>query len=71
MQTRIVHAIAGTLILSSLLLGIYVNKNWFWLTGFVGLNMLIHATTNWCLMYLILNKLGVKKEGNQNCCSKE
>lgn len=69
MKTRVVHAIAGTLILTSLLLGIYVNQNWFWLTGFVGLNMLIHATTNWCLMYLILGKLGLKDEGD-TCCSK-
>jgi hypothetical protein len=61
MQTRIVHAIAGTIILVSLLLGIYVNQNWFWLTGFVGVNMWIHALTNWCLMYMILNRLGVKK----------
>ena len=63
MQTRIVHAIAGTIILISLLLGIYVNQNWFWLTGLVGVNMWIHALTNWCLMYMILNKLGVKKDG--------
>ncbi|MCG2792034.1 MAG: DUF2892 domain-containing protein [Weeksellaceae bacterium] len=63
MQTRIVHAIAGILILCSLLLGIKVNENWFWLTGFVGLNLLQSAFTNWCLMYSILQKLGVKDEG--------
>lgn len=66
MQTRIVHAIAGTIVLVSLLLGIYVNQNWFWLTGFVGVNLWIHALTNWCLMYIILNKLGVKKD-NGSC----
>ena len=63
MQTRIVHAIAGTLILIGLLLGIFINPNGFWLIKLVGLNMLIHATTNWCMMYMILNKLGVKKDG--------
>ena len=63
MQTRIIHAIAGTLILIGLLLGIFINPNGFWLIGLVGLNMLIHATTNWCMMYMILNKLGVKKDG--------
>lgn len=62
MQSRIVHAIAGTIILISLLLGIFINQNWFWLTGFVGVNMLIHALTNWCLMYMFLNKLGVRKD---------
>jgi len=69
MQTRIVHAIAGTLILTSLLLGIYVNPNWFWLTGFVGVNMLQHSITNWCLMYNILTWLGVKKDSSTSCCS--
>lgn len=69
MQTRIVHAIAGTLILTSLLLGIYVNPNWFWLTGFVGVNMLQHSITNWCLMYNILTWLGVKKDSSNSCCS--
>lgn len=61
MQTRIVHAIAGTIIIGSLLLGIYINPNWFWLIALVGLNMWIHALTNWCLMYLILSKIGVDK----------
>lgn len=67
MQTRIAHAIAGTLIISSLLLGIYVNKNWFWLTGFVGANLFQNAFTNWCLMYVILDKLGIKKDTKNNC----
>ena len=66
MQTRIVHAVAGTFILGSLLLGIYVSTNWFWLTGFVGINMWIHALTNWCLMYWILDKLGVSN-ANADC----
>ena len=69
MQTRIVHAIAGTLVLSSLLLGIYVSQNWFWLTGFVGVNLLQHSITNWCLMYNILTWLGVKKDSGSTCCS--
>ncbi|MBW8361218.1 MAG: DUF2892 domain-containing protein [Kaistella sp.] len=67
MQTRTVHAVAGTIILASLLLGIYVNQNWFWLTGFVGVNLWIHALTNWCLMYLILGKIGIKDDGPTNC----
>jgi len=66
MQTRIVHAIAGTIILASLLLGIFINQNWFWLTGFVGVNMWIHALTNWCLMYMIISKMGIK-ENTGNC----
>lgn len=63
------HAAGGTVVLASLLLGIFVNQSWFWLTGFVGINMWIHALTNWCLMYLIVRKLGVKEDETE-CCSK-
>ncbi len=60
MKNRIIRAIAGTFILMSLLLGIYVNQNWFWFTGFVGLNLLQSSITKWCLMEDILAKLGIK-----------
>ncbi len=68
METRIVHAIAGTFILASLFLGIYVSPNWFWLTGLVGVNLWIHALTNWCFMILIIRKFSAKKT-TTNCCS--
>ncbi len=70
MQTKIVHAIAGTLILFSLLLGVYANKNWLWLTGFVGINLWVHALTNWCLMYMILTKIGIKQDNGATGCPK-
>ncbi|HAH55086.1 MAG: DUF2892 domain-containing protein [Flavobacterium sp.] len=60
MKNRIVRAIAGTFILISLLLAIYVNQNWLWFTAFVGANLLQSSITKWCLMDDILTKLGVK-----------
>ena len=60
MKNRIVRAIAGTFILISLLLAIYVNQNWLWFTAFVGANLLQSSITKWCLMEDILKKLGVK-----------
>ncbi|MEP0984902.1 MULTISPECIES: DUF2892 domain-containing protein [unclassified Ekhidna] len=60
MRTRIVHAVAGTFILVSLLLSIYVNINWLWFTAFVGANLLQSSFTKWCLMSDILAKLGVE-----------
>jgi len=60
MKNRIVRAIAGTFILISLLLAIYVNINWLWFTAFVGANLLQSSITKWCLMDTILTKLGVK-----------
>ncbi len=60
MKTRIIHAIAGSFILISLLLSIYVSQNWLWFTVFVGANLLQSSITKWCLMDDILTKLGVK-----------
>lgn len=60
MKNRIVRGIAGTFILASLLLAIYVNQNWLWFTAFVGANLLQSSITKWCLMDQILDKLGVK-----------
>jgi disulfide bond formation protein DsbB len=60
MKNRIVRAVAGSFILISLLLSIYVNQNWLWFTAFVGFNLLQSSITKWCLMDDILTKLGVK-----------
>ena len=56
---RYIRMIAGTFVLASLALGIWVNPNWFWFTAFVGVNLLQSSITNWCLMEDILNKLGI------------
>ncbi|MEQ8241562.1 MAG: DUF2892 domain-containing protein [Cyclobacteriaceae bacterium] len=65
MKNRIVRAVAGSFILISLLLAIYVNINWLWFTAFVGANLLQSSLTKWCLMEDILGWLGVK---DKNCC---
>jgi len=61
MQDRIVKAVAGTFVLTSVLLAVYVNINWLFLAGFVGLNLLQSSITKWCLLNDILTKLGVPK----------
>jgi hypothetical protein len=60
MKSRLIHIIAGTFILTSLLLAVYVNINWLWLTAFVGANLFQNGFTKWCLLEIILGKLGVK-----------
>ena len=57
MKNRIVRGIAGTLILLSLILAIYININWLWFTAFVGVNLLQSSLTKWCLMDDILTKI--------------
>lgn len=60
MKNRIVRAVAGSFILISLLLAIYVNIIWLWFTAFVGANLLQSAFTKWCFMEDILTKFGVR-----------
>lgn len=60
MKNRIIRAVAGSFVLISLLLAIYVNLNWLWFTTFVGANLLQSSITKWCLLEDILKKLGVK-----------
>ncbi|MFZ0791788.1 MAG: DUF2892 domain-containing protein [Chromatiaceae bacterium] len=55
---RIVFAVAGTFILLSVLLAVYVNINWLWFTGFVGANLLQSAFTGFCPLATILKKMG-------------
>ena len=62
---RIVRVIAGTFVLLSLALGvpqspIYMSSYWLWFTAFVGANLLHSGLTNWCLMEVILRRLGIK-----------
>lgn len=68
MINRYIRAIAGTFILISLILAVYVNINWLWFTAFVGANLLQSSITKWCLMEKFLKKLGVKDE-QENCCA--
>ncbi|HLT52053.1 MAG TPA: DUF2892 domain-containing protein [Arenibacter sp.] len=60
MKNRIVRGIAGSFILVSLILAIYVDQNWLWLTAFVGANLLQSSITKWCLLEDILKKFGIK-----------
>ncbi len=60
MKQRIVRAIAGTFVLISLVLAIKLNMNWLWFTAFVGANLLQSSITKWCMLEIILGKLGVK-----------
>lgn len=61
MYTKIAHGVAGTLILTSLLLTwLTGNNNWLWIAAFVGANLFQNSLTNWCLLNQILKAAGVK-----------
>jgi len=57
---RWLRMIAGVFIMTSVALGIYHNPNWFYFTGFIGLNLFQSSFTNRCPMMVILKAFGVK-----------
>ena len=62
---RIVRIVAGFFVLLSLTLGweqspLFQNANWLWFTAFVGANLFQSGFTRFCLLEIVLKKLGVK-----------
>lgn len=57
---RYVMAFAGAMVLASLALGLWVHPNWFWLTAFVGANLLQASFTGFCPLALALKKVGAR-----------
>lgn len=57
---KAVMAMAGFMVLLSVLLTWYVSPNWMFLTIFVGANMLQSAFTGFCPAALIFRRLGLK-----------
>lgn len=65
---RIVRIVAGAFIVISLLLAHFHNLNWLWFTGFVGLNLFQSGFTQFCPLFIILEKMGVPKFPKDACC---
>jgi hypothetical protein len=57
---RMVMAFAGAMVLMSLVLGLYVSPNWYWLTAFVGANLFQASFTGFCPLAMILRRFGVR-----------
>lgn len=62
---QLVRLVAGSFILLSLALGIpgspiFVSPWWLAFNAFVGVNLLQSAVTKWCLMEIIMRKLGAR-----------
>jgi hypothetical protein len=57
---RAVFALAGFMVLLSLLLAHFFSPLWLWLTAFVGLNLLQSAFTGFCPAAIIFKRLGLK-----------
>ncbi len=55
-----VRILAGSIVLSSLALGVWVNEWWLLLAVFVGVNLIQSALTGFCPASIILKRLGLK-----------
>ncbi len=63
MIERTIRAIAGFIIITSLFLAYFVHPGWYFLTAFVGVNLIQSAFTGWCLMEDILKATVFRQRG--------
>ncbi|MBF0413685.1 MAG: DUF2892 domain-containing protein [Desulfamplus sp.] len=57
---RIVFAVAGIIILLSVIFAVSHSIHWLWLTGFVGANLTQAAFTGFCPMAYVLKSIGIE-----------
>lgn len=57
---RVLETNASVLAFTGLILGIFVNPNWLWLTGIVLPFLFQHAVQGWCPPLPIIRRLGVR-----------
>ncbi|MFY7652616.1 MAG: YgaP family membrane protein [Chitinophagaceae bacterium] len=60
MKERIIRAVAGSFVLTSVTLAYWVNIHWLWLAVFVGFNLLQSSFTKFCPLEKILIALKIK-----------
>lgn len=59
---RAILLVVGVLIVASVLLAVYVNLNWLWLTGILGAHLIQASFTGLCPVVMILKKLGLPQK---------
>ena len=59
---RYLRLIAGSFVLITVGLGYFHSPYWFLFTGFVALNLIQSAFTNWCPMMTFLRRLGARSQ---------
>ncbi len=63
---RIVHLVAGTMVILSVALAHFVHADWIWLAVFVGANLAQSGLTRFCPLAAMLKKAGVPE--SPRCC---
>ena len=67
MRERVIRAVAGTMVLISIILAYFVNIYWLGLAAFVGINLFQSSITQYCPLEKILDKAGVKASTGKSC----
>ncbi|MCU0375733.1 MAG: DUF2892 domain-containing protein [Chitinophagaceae bacterium] len=62
MKEKIIRIVAGSLILLSVALSVWVSPLWLWFTVFVGINLLQSAFSGFCPLEKILDATGITKK---------
>lgn len=57
---RAVLLVVGVVVLGSVLLAVYQNINWLWLTGLMGAHLIQASFTGMCPVVATLKKLGMQ-----------
>lgn len=60
MKERIVRAVAGSIVLLSIIGSYFFSPVWLWATVFVGANLLQSSFTRFCPLEKILEAVGVR-----------
>lgn len=56
---RLILMISGLVVVSSLLLGVYQNPLWLWLTGLMGAHLVQASLTGYCPVVRLLQSFGM------------
>jgi rhodanese-related sulfurtransferase len=60
---------AGTLVLTGVLLGWFVHREFIWLSGFVGAGLVFAGVTDLCGMAILLAKAPWNRSGKEQCAA--
>jgi hypothetical protein len=57
---RTVLLVVGVVVLGSVLLAVYSNLNWLWLTGIMGAHLIQASFTGMCPVVIALKRMGLE-----------
>ncbi len=59
---RLLLLFVGIVVLATVLLAVYQNTNWLWVTGILGAHLIQASFTGLCPLIMLLRKLGIPQK---------